>query len=109
MNLSHLTDSEADYIRRILKLLAQEALEVQSACSLKGVVSSFKQARDLLLSLQEHGLKLDTMTFNSHPIMVLWASKIASLTACEDRFSSAYAEVQEWAAHEEETPSPPSN
>ena len=82
---------------RSIQELAKEAIEVQNACNLSGVVLSWSQAiLDLRANLPDAG----TATINHHPINVMWASKVQSLTGvfCEqDMFSKAYLEVQQLA------------
>lgn len=57
----------------------QDAVEVQSACNLSGVVFSFARAMQAICN-ETNG----TEEKNAHPIAVLYASKIASLTQCEN-------------------------
>jgi hypothetical protein len=73
---------------KTLKQLCDEAIAVQDACNLSGVVHSFSQA---MTALAELGVK-DTEGRNRHPVAILYASKIASLTGCEGAlaFSKAY-------------------
>lgn len=68
----------------------EDALAIQDACNLSGVVHSFATAMSALCA---EGL--DTAARNNHPIAILFASKIASLTGSEDmsRFSTAYSEA----------------
>lgn len=77
---------------RTMKELAQEALAVQDACNLSGVVQSFARAmRDLC------DLVPDTSPRNTHPVAVLWADKVAHLAGTQDlgneQVSKAYREV----------------
>jgi len=65
-----------------LKQLAQDAIDVQDACNLSGVVYGFARAME---SLCEH--VSSSAERNTHPVAVLWASKIASLTRCESDLS----------------------
>lgn len=62
---------------RTLKQLAQEALDVQDACNLSGVVHSFSRA---ITDLRENLPDAGTSEINNHPICRLWADKIAHLT-----------------------------
>ncbi len=70
--------------------LAQDALDVQDACNLTGVVHGFSRAMTRLRELEPGK---DTEFYNRHAVSVLWAGKIAQLTACEDEmnFSIAYS------------------
>lgn len=65
----------------------KQAITVQDACNLSGVVNSFSA---LMKRLSEDGL--DTAAKNRHPIAIMYASKIAALTGCEhiETFSEAY-------------------
>lgn len=63
---------------RPLSVLAKEAMDVQDACNLSGVVHGFSRAITELRSYYD-----STWDINTHPISVMWASKIASLTHCE--------------------------
>jgi myo-inositol-1-phosphate synthase len=74
-----------------MKELAQKSIEVQDACNLSGVVHGFSRAME---SLCKHiG---NTEERNQHPISVMWASKIESLTQCSGYmvFTKAYDAVQ---------------
>lgn len=59
--------------QRTLTELAQEAKDVQDACNLSGVALSFGRA---MVDLRH----VVNGPINEHPIAVLWADKIASLT-----------------------------
>jgi hypothetical protein len=63
---------------KTIKQLAQEALDVQNACNLCGVVQSFARA---MIDLGEHTKGTDER--NTHPISVLWADKVAHLTGTQ--------------------------
>lgn len=76
---------------RTLKQLAEEAVLVQDACNLSGVVHAFSQAmRDLREIARREGWE-STARLNQHPIAVLYSSKIASLTGSEQEHSFKYA------------------
>jgi hypothetical protein len=64
---------------KTIKQLAQEALDVQNACNLCGVVQSFARA---MIDLGEHVKGTDAR--NKHPISVLWADKVAQLVEIQD-------------------------
>lgn len=76
-----------------LKNEAQRALDLQDACNLKGVIVSFTNARETIL---DHGGRdKGTNWFNHHPIMVMYACKIADLCGLSirsdpDTFSKSY-------------------
>lgn len=77
-----------------LKMLAQDALDVQNACNLSGVVKGFSRAiADL------HALEL-----YDHPIYKLWADKISSLAGTQNwgglDIHAAYDEVTKLAKDE---------
>ena len=86
---------------------AQAALDVQSACNLSGVLHSFSAAVKVLRAQPDFK---GTDWVNHHPISVLFATQIASLTrvaiiadeACD--YSSAYTECQRLAKNEPLTP-----
>lgn len=62
---------------RTLQQLAQEALDVQDACNLSGVVHGWHRAmEDLCELLRASG---GTAERNTHPINQLWASKCHDL------------------------------
>jgi len=63
---------------KTIKQLAQEALDVQNACNLCGVVQSFARA---MIDLGEHTKGTDER--NQHPVSVLWADKVAHLTGTQ--------------------------
>jgi len=87
-----------------IQQLAQEALDVQDACNLSGVVHGFSRAiTDLRAVLIQAGImSCGTDVINQHPICVLWADKIAHLTKTQvcgnDRVSDAYQEVHNMAS-----------
>ena len=68
--------------------LAREALLVQDACNLSGVVLGFGRAVVRLRAILEVEGTISTEAVNRHPICVLWANKIESLTG--SGFSLAY-------------------
>lgn len=73
-----------------LAKLAREALDVQNACNLTGVVHSFSRACSALRAALPGA---DTQTINRHPICVLWAAKIADLTGTDvstERWADAW-------------------
>ena len=69
----------------------KDAIMVQDACNLSGVVFAFAKAMQLICD-DCHCLNKDTDWKNHHPVAVLFASKIASLTHSEGglEFSAAY-------------------
>ena len=83
----------------LLRELADEVLGALNACNLSGVVHSFSKACTSLWNIahhEDHG----TDWVNTHPICILYSSKVAGLTGREDlsteavdRFSVAYDAV----------------
>ena len=74
--------------------IAQEADFAQNACNLSGVVRSFARVTEILweLSRRQSPQSGNMEDVNRHPVSVYFASKIASLTGCEDfeTFSIAF-------------------
>lgn len=73
---------------RTLQQLAKEALMVQGACNLSGVVHGWSRAMRRLCELCDLG----TDGRNRHPINVLWADKVKHLTG--DDVTAAYLWAQ---------------
>lgn len=68
-------------VERTIKDLAKEALGIQDACNLSGIVHSFSRAMtDLRVIARAEGWE-GTDKLNEHHIAVLFADKIASLVA----------------------------
>lgn len=69
------------------KKWANDAILVQDACNLSGVAISFaRMLREMC------DADMDTTKRNTHPLSILFSSKIASLTGSESmlQFSKAY-------------------
>lgn len=83
---------------------AQEALDVQNACNLSGVVKAFDRATATLWEIAHRTPHLGTDWVNKHPISVLFSSKIESLTGSGEvnKFSKSYDECVRLAAMTEE-------
>lgn len=79
---------------RTMQQLAVESLAVQDACNLSGVVLGWGRAISRLRELLPN---VGTDAINRHPINVLWASKVASLTRCHNvsALSDAFDKVEE--------------
>lgn len=81
---------------KTLKELAQEALDVQNASNLSGVVHSFSRAvtelREALL-IESKGSGISSDELNRHPIVILWVDKLMSLSSANERAFSAYQAV----------------
>lgn len=77
---------------RTLVELAREALAVQDASNLSGVVHGMSRAMTDLFPLCS-----GTDERNHHPVMVLWADKVAHLAGCQaigsDTVMTAYRKV----------------
>ena len=77
----------------ILSRLARDAIQVQDACNLRGVLRSFHEAS---LELGRHPDCTGTDWVNHHSIMVLYADKVITLTQAGfgggEAFSQAYGE-----------------
>lgn len=78
-------------MEKTMEQFAQTALDCQDACNLSGVVFAFAEAMKAICE-QDHAENHGTRWKNAHPVAVLFASKIASLTRCDDVFSKAYDE-----------------
>lgn len=76
---------------------AKQAIAVQDACNLSGVLHSFLECVRWVRENEELG----TEGVNHHPLVVLFASKVNSLAGYEQLFSAAYTQAQEWAKEEE--------
>src|SRR5258708_33039861 len=74
----------------------QDALDVQDACNLSGVVFAFARVMQKICN-ESNAPNRGRDWKNTHPIAVLYASKIASLTGCEMdmRYSNAYNRIQQ--------------
>jgi hypothetical protein len=81
---------------RTIRELAREALQVQDACNLSGVVHAFARAMSDLL---KHPECTGTDWANTHPVAVLYADKIAHLTGTQsldtEKIWDAYRFAQE--------------
>lgn len=65
--------------KRTIQELAKEALQVQDACNLSGVVHGWSRSMRRLCDLVSGG----TQDRNTNPINVLWADKVAHLTGTQ--------------------------
>lgn len=74
-----------------LRDAAKSAIFVQDACNLSGVVHDFSRVMGLLSAISDR-LNKGTEWKNHHPIAVLYASKIGSLTGADGVhvFNKAY-------------------
>lgn len=74
--------------------LVVRAINVQDACNLVAVVKSFEATLGELRAMYP---QMGTDELRSHPVSVLFASKIASLTNCEGpaQFTMAWNAVKD--------------
>ena len=78
----------------------QNAVTVQNACNLSGVVSSFNEVFERIWK-EARALGLGTEYVNTHPICVLYADKIQSLTSeASGGFSVAYSDCDRFGKEE---------
>jgi len=88
-----------------MKELARQALDCQDACNLSGVAHTFSQViselRFLLQAQAKEGIieRFSTDILNQHPICVLFASKIVSLTSYEEtgHHPGSFCHAYDWA------------
>lgn len=82
-----------------LARIAKNALDVQSACNLSGVVFSFAKDMRTLCDLQHSGANViepGTVNRNRHPICILYATQISHLVGAS--FDHAgYIKAHDWA------------
>lgn len=76
---------------RTLAQLAQEALDVQDASNLSGVVHGWSRS---ISRLRELLPDVGTEKINTHPINVLWADKVAHLTLTQDFMGNIWKRVE---------------
>lgn len=69
---------------RTIKQLAQDAIDVQSACNLSGVVHAFSRLITELRGLLEKDPGFSTESLNQHPIVQAYADKLASLARIQN-------------------------
>lgn len=81
--------------KEMIEKHSQTAIDIQSASNLAGVVHTFV---NVLTDLWEISRELNEGTdwVNHHPISVLFASKISSLTNVDTAFSDAYSQIHDW-------------
>jgi hypothetical protein len=74
----------------------EDAISVQDACNLSGVVHSWSRMMDKIWK-ESRAMEKGTDFVNRHPINVMFADKVASLTGSNNfsRYSKAYEECQE--------------
>lgn len=82
---------------RIWKSMAQEALDVQDACNLSGVVHSFSRIITEVRNRLELDGTIGTEAVNRHPVCILFSDKIAHLTGTQMLGNDAVANAYRWA------------
>ena len=78
----------------MMNKLISDALAVQNACNLSGVVHGFSRA---MTALREALPSAGTDEINRHPVAVLWADKIAHLTGTQVLGCDAVSAAYDWA------------
>jgi hypothetical protein len=67
--------------------LAKEAIDIQNACNLSGVIQTWSRS---ISALKELNPTMSTDELNHHPISVMYASKVGSMTSDDEQFAEAY-------------------
>lgn len=80
-----------------------DAIQVQDACNLSGVVKSWAEAMDAIWA-EARAQGKGTDYVNTHPVNVLYADKVYSLTGYGREFGAAYKTAQEKAQSEPRIP-----
>ena len=77
---------------KTLQQLCQDAINVQDASNLSGVINSFSRTMTDLREILSQDSDFSTDKLNRHSIAIMYSSKIASLTYSElgEEFSNAY-------------------
>lgn len=88
---------DTDIIKvRSWKELAKEALDIQNACNLSGLVYAFAAIiKEIRCRLNDEGVN-STDIINTHPICILFTDKLASL-ASGDNSSLNFWKAYDWA------------
>jgi len=79
---------------RTIRELAQEAHDVQDACNLTGVVHAFSRAMTDLREIARAEGWESTEKLNTHPIVIMWSSKVSSL--CGSECASEFIRAIDW-------------
>jgi hypothetical protein len=86
--------------KKTMQDVAKDAILVQNACNLSGVVHAFSTA---VTVLREQRDCTGTTWINEHPVSILFSAKIASLTGVAhiaEGFEKAYEECEKLAAED---------
>jgi len=87
---------------RTLQDLSRDAIRVQDACNLSGVVHAFSRAMtELRAILSADTGVVDTDRLNTHYICKMWANKISHLSQTDDDFAQAFLECSDQANKKE--------
>jgi hypothetical protein len=85
---------------RTIQELAKEAIDVQDASNLKGVLNGMSDAIAALEDIQIATTgRVDRESINKHPIIRLWAWKVVALTGTECmclRAAEKFSEACKW-------------
>ena len=91
------TEEEKLRNKKIIQNLARQALDVQDACNLSGVVHAWSRAMESIFPIG-YTEQWGTDKINQHPINQLFASKVHDLCRMglsdTDAFSKAYDECK---------------
>ena len=79
--LSKLPD---DSLKNLYINVAQDALAIQDACNLYGVLSSFKDKMAVISEYNKRFLKGSTQELNTNPIVKLYVEKLVHLSEHDD-------------------------
>ena len=88
--------------KRTWTQLAQEAIDIQNACNIRGVSKSFATVVDEVADLIAVDAKANPISFNRHenvqlhPVVRMWASKIHDMTHMGLSDLDAFHEAYEW-------------
>jgi hypothetical protein len=90
---------------RTMAKMAQEAIDIQNACNIRGLSKGYAKVIDELAErLQEDKVAFSNSDLARHPISQMWASKLHDLCGMglsdTDRYGVAYAECRKLAGIE---------
>lgn len=92
------SSKEPETYDQALRRLAQQALQVQSACNMSGIAQTFAR---VVLELRSLHPEFGTEMINMHPITQMWVSKLHTLAGMGlsdvEQFGSAYKTCEELA------------
>jgi hypothetical protein len=76
-----------------IQAVAKEAIQIQDACNLSGVVHSFSRAMETIWAEAREGEGKGTEWVNTHPIVTLYIDKLLDLNRRSDAFE-AWSKVE---------------